>query len=85
MKQLLLLTVVIVLVATNAWGHTWDVPSPECPTIQPGIDSATAGDTVKVLPGTYSPSTKGESFPILMEDGVVLRSSSGASTTIIDA
>ena len=62
----------------------WHVPG-DVPTIQAALDSASAGETVLVAPGTYSPSTRGESFPIVMKSGVELVSESGASSTILDA
>jgi hypothetical protein len=53
--------------------------------IQNALNAADAGDTVFVFPGRYSPSTNGEEFPIMMTDGVVLKSSNGKDETIIDA
>ena len=64
--------------------EVWHVPG-EVPTIQAALDSASAGETVMVAPGTYSPSTRGESFPIVMKSGVELVSTAGASLTILDA
>ena len=63
------------------------VPGPDGLTIQQGINAAYAGGSgwiVLVAPGTYSP-LSGESFPIAMRSGVILRSESGPDVTIIDA
>ncbi len=54
-------------------------------TIQEGLNAASPGDTVMVYPGTYSPSTNGEVFPIMMADSVVLISKSGRDSTVVDA
>ncbi|GAB4279770.1 MAG: hypothetical protein Kow0056_13380 [Coriobacteriia bacterium] len=47
---------------------------------QPEVD---AGDTIWVKPGTYDTST--ETFPIEVKPGVMLRSTGGAESTVLDA
>jgi len=59
------------------------VPS-DYPTIQQAIDAATYGHTVYVSAGTYSLSTNGEIFPIIMRNGVSLVGE-GADVCILDA
>lgn len=78
---------VIALMLNNgrANAFTWDVPSTSCPTIQSGIDSAAGKlDTVLVAPGMYD-TAFGEQFPLLMKSGVILISSKGADSTIVNA
>jgi len=48
-----LITVILTLFVTVAWGATIQVPNDQ-PTIQAGIDAATDGDTVLVAPDTYT-------------------------------
>ena len=65
-------------------GDTIFVPE-QYPLIQTALDSAAYGDIVNVGPGTYSPSTNGESFPIVMKNGVTLLSRDDAISTVLDA
>jgi C1A family cysteine protease len=58
--------------------HTWRVPS-EAPTIEAALDSAAAGDTVLVAPGTY---TEGG---LVVDKNLVIMSEAGPESTVIDA
>ncbi len=73
-------------VVIESWGApvVWNVPG-DVPTIQAAIDTATSGDIVRVAPGTYSPSSRGEFFPIVMKNRVTLESVGGPGVTILDA
>ena len=53
-------------------------------TIQEGINAVAVGGTVYVAAGTYSPSTNGESFPIVIGKNLTLIGD-GEATTIINA
>ena len=80
----------LVLAPAVAGSRTWHVRpdgSGDVRTIQAGVDSADAGDTVLVGPGTYtwtSQETTGDAL-IHMDADILLKSEAGASATILDA
>lgn len=85
-----LLGLVLLLAPIAATGTDWYVPSPECPTIQAGIDLADSGDRVLVAPGTYHdcthPDIDGRLNCVIMKSGVTLRSENGDPNSVtIDA
>jgi len=70
--------------------RTWHIRpdgSGDAPTIQAGIDSATAGDEVVLASGTYTWTSQGASGEnlLVMKRNVVLRSEAGPAVTILDA
>ncbi len=73
MRHVACLAVLIcALAAAGASARTWIVPE-DALTIQAGIDSAAAGDTVLVTCGVY------EEFGLVMKSGICLRSETGSS------
>jgi len=54
--------------------------------IQDALNAANEWDEIIVHPDTYSAATNGESFPLVVnDDNLVIRSTDGAASTIIDA
>ncbi len=82
--------VAVALSHVPAPAHTWVVREDgtgDAPTIQAAVDSAAVGDTVLVMPGTYTDvvtDSGGELAAAEMKSGVVLRSAEGAGSTVID-
>ena len=77
-------TVILLLAAAAAAGAAVIRVPGDYATIQEAIDNASQGDTVLVADGVYSPAS-GETFPITMKSGIVLRSENGPALTTIDA
>jgi hypothetical protein len=61
-----------------ATARTWHVPG-DAPTIQAGVDSASAGDDVLVAPGHYY------EHDIVLKEGLLIHSELGADVTTVDA
>lgn len=88
--RLFLPTFVISLVAAGAEARTWHVRpdgTGDAPTIQAGIDSAAARDTVLVASGSYTWISQHASGPsmVRMKAGVILRGETGPAATLLDA
>ncbi|MFH1311919.1 MAG: right-handed parallel beta-helix repeat-containing protein [Candidatus Eisenbacteria bacterium] len=84
----LILCVLFLGFSSTALAVTWLVPS-QCPTIQAGIDTASAGDTVLVACGIYTWANQGtgtSSGLVRMKSGICLRSETGQpECVVIDA
>ena len=75
--------IAVLIVASPTLAGTWYIApsgSGDAPTIQAGIDSAVAGDTVLVASGTYY------EHDVKLKSGIVLSSETGeADCVVIDA
>ena len=83
-RTALLLAVISIALVTCPSARTWYITADgtgDAPTIQAGVDSATAGDTVLVACGTYRDSLHWDpsGFPacVIMKSGLTLRSETG--------
>lgn len=83
MKTLMVLVFAVLVLSftVRTSARTWGVPG-ECPTIQSGIDSAAAGDTVLVADGVYT--GVGNRDIDFKGGAIVLISENGPELTIID-
>lgn len=93
MQRALIAFLLVVLCSSGARARTWHVKadrSGDVPTIQAGIDSAAAGDTVLVAPGTYGWTAQGTGSQYGMihiqrgQNGFVLRGEAGPEATVLD-
>jgi hypothetical protein len=84
MKRVLAATFALPLAASGASGGVLDVPGTYA-SVSAALAAAAAGDTISVAAGTYSPSTTGEAFPLVMGASGVRLLGAGMGLSILDA
>lgn len=80
---LLILVVALFSPSYTALAATHAVPG-DFARITEALAAASAGDTIRVGPGTYSPSTNGEGFPLVVDRDGILLEGAGMGQSIID-
>jgi hypothetical protein len=73
--------VLLLFFVSAAQGATWRVPA-DASSVSSALARAAPGESVVVSSGTWSPSVSGESFPLVVADGVTLLGAGMALTTL---
>ncbi len=73
----------ILLIPSGAVAAVRDVPGTHA-TVAAALAASVSGDTVRVAEGTYAASTNGETFPLVVGDGIVLEGA-GIGLSVLDA
>jgi hypothetical protein len=79
----LLLLLLLLPDMSRATVHT--IPSASFPTITSALAAAAPGDTLQVGPGVFSPSTNGETFPLVIDEPGICLFGSGIGVSILNA
>ena len=83
MIRFLLFLVLVCVSCPATAGVVWQVPG-DFPTVSSALLAAAPSDTILVGPGTFAPSTNGETYPLQVGDGIVLLGG-GMESSILDA